>query len=177
MQHKYVGRGEKPRFKSLAVLPPASSGGVARPPFAASSRWAARHASNIVAYLKNNCTAGNTYALWHVAYCSARTLVFGAPRFLVLNSPFSELFELQDWAQFCEWIGTAALWGFEAALSEFGWAPFDPFCSPGLECLAIKVKEAQDLATKIVESCIEVRKQRFSSWVQEQSAGGGGGPA
>ena len=48
------------------------------------------------------------------------------------------------------------------------------FAPPGLECLAQKVKEAQDLATKIVESCIEVRKQRFSSWVQEQSAGGAG---
>ena len=62
-QYKYVGRGEKQRFKQRAVLPPASSGGVARPPFAASLRWTARHASNIVAYLKNNSTAGNKYAL------------------------------------------------------------------------------------------------------------------
>ena len=61
-QHKYVGRGEKPRFKSRAVLPPASGGGVARPPFAASLRWTARHASNIVAYYKKRYTTGNNHA-------------------------------------------------------------------------------------------------------------------
>ena len=120
IQHKYVGRGEKPRFKSRAVLPPASSGGVARPPFAASLRWTARHASNIVAYLNSNSTAGNHYALWHVAYCSARTLIFGASRFFVLNSSFSELSELQGLASCSEVLGSVVLWGHPSTLAHYG---------------------------------------------------------
>ena len=56
----------------------------------------------------------------------------------------------------------------------FLWPPFDPRSPPGIEALDQKIKEAQDLATKIVEANIEARVQRFSSWVQEQSAGGAG---
>ncbi len=126
VQHKYVGRGEKPRFKSRAVLPPASRGGVARPPFAASLRWTARHASNIVAYLKNNSTSGNNYALWYVAYYSARSLFFGASRYLVLNPPFSELTELQEWPKCSEVVGTMFRWGYGATVGAYGGASPGP---------------------------------------------------
>ena len=88
-QYKYVGRGEKQRFKQRAVLPPATGGGVARPPFVVSLRWVALHCSTILAYLRSNNNGINNYSLCGDACRAARSLVVGGPRFLVLNSPFS----------------------------------------------------------------------------------------
>ena len=90
---------------------------------------------------------------------AARVLYFGAPRFLSANSPFSELTELHEWAEFCEWMGSVMLWGYEETLCFYGWAPFDPRSPPGIEALDQKIKEAQDLTTKIVEANYEVRVQ------------------
>ena len=157
-----------------AVLPPASSGGVARPPFAVSLRWAALQNSIILAHLKGSINNLYKYSAHVDAVRAARSLFFGASRFLSVKSPFSELTELQEWAEFCEWMGSVMLWGYEGTLCYYGWAPFDPTCPAGLEALDAKIKEAQNLATKIIEANYESRVQRFSNWVKEQSVGGAG---
>ena len=71
-------------------------------------------------------------------------------------------------------MGSVMLWGYEGTLWYYGWAPFDPTCPAGLEALDAKIKEAQNLATKIIEANYESRVQRFSNWVKEQSVGGAG---
>ena len=95
-----------------------------------------------------------------------------ASRYFVLNSHFSELSELQEWATFSEMVGHMMYWGYETTLWVFGWAPFDPSSPGGLEALSFWIGEARELANKIVASSLESRKQSFSSWVQEHSEGG-----
>ena len=105
-QHKYCGRGEKPRYRKRPALPPPSVGGAAHPPFAVSLRWFAARASTILTYLRDP----DNSTRYRFACTAARKLQATADRSNVVGSPFSDINECREWAQLSKVIACFFAW-------------------------------------------------------------------
>ena len=124
----------------------------------------------LVALSDVNCT----YNKYYCACCAARKLFRCATRFLVTTSPFSDPSELQDWATMSEMVGSLFIWGYQATVDYYGWAPFDLGTPAGLEAFKNTISEAKRVSEVVVKNRLESRKSTFGSWVLSQNAGGAG---